>query len=432
MQHIIIYSERSSPRLLYVLNWLLKGRFHTEYTLVHDADMDCHISYGRKNKNALYVPDAGLLWQQGISPHEIKTGSWQDIPTLYADAVGDIPFDIFSAIFFLLSRYEEYYSFTPDKHDRYPATESILYKMGCLQRPIVDEWVEALRDIMNMQYAQHIAPGTFSFLPSYDIDIAWSFRNKGLARNAGGMLKNIISGNMADAAERSAVLSGARKDPYDSFDEIKDLHATHSLRPVYFILAALRTTDFDKNISPLQPEMQLLIKQLAAEGEIGIHPSYYSDIQPQLTAEEKQTVEAASGKSIHKSRQHYIKLRFPGTYTLLMQNGITDDYSMGYSTRLGFRAGTGRSFMWYDLSTETEQHLRLHPFCFMDTTALYDMGLSVAKAFDILAAMQHKLQSTGSTLVTIFHNFSLGSDRKWHGWYKAYSKFLADLSDLIS
>ena len=119
-------------------------------------------------------------------------------------------------------------------------------------------------------------------------------------------------------------------------------------------------------------------------------------------------------------------MRLPDTYHLLLRNGISDDYSMGYGSHLGFRAGTGASFAWYDLTREETAQLRIHPFCFMDTTAHFEQKLNVHDAFSKLHAMAFALEQAGSTLVTVFHNFSLGTARESKGWRHAYESFLQE------
>jgi hypothetical protein len=101
---------------------------------------------------------------------------------------------------------------------------------------------------------------------------------------------------------------------------------------------------------------------------------------------------------------------------------------MGYGTHLGFRAGTGSSFLWYDPERDEQTNLRLFPFCFMDTTAHYEAGLTTQQAFERLEAMSKVLEQTGSKLITVFHNFSLGTDYEWRGWRQAYELFLHSMS----
>lgn len=436
MDRMIIYSSKKTNRLLFVLDWLIKEQLKLDYDLVQDENalksMPFFISYGKSFSNALSIPDSGLLWEKGVNEHEVKTGSWNQVPTLYENNTTPqtLPFDLFSAIFFLLSRYEEYYTYTPDAHMRYPATQSILYKNKWLQRPILDEWVQGLRNVLRDQFNINTPQVSFSYLPTYDIDIAYSYKYKGFVRIAGAQARDIWARNKAVYKERMAVVLNQKQDPYDSYDWIKQLHNNYDARPIFFILSSLKTTDLDKNILPTHPKMQRLVKHLAEYGAIALHPSYYSDNDDTL-AKEKETLEEIVHKNINVSRQHYIKASLPGTYLRLLKNGISQDYSMGYGTHLGFRAGTGQSFLWYSLNNEFTTPLRIHPFCFMDTTAMFEERLSLADSFDRLKAMTKILQKSNSRLVTIFHNFSLGSAPEWIWWKGKYKEFFEETSPRI-
>jgi hypothetical protein len=429
---LVIYCPNTSERFRYIIGWLFKEQLKLNYRITNNAEdlasLSFFISYGNAHPNSFSIPDAGLLWEQDVSQKEITSGNWSDVPVLFtvSGAANSIPFDILSAAFFLLSRYEEYYAYTPDKHGRYPAEESILYKHGLLERPILDEWVHQLRILLRSKFDLTIPEAQFSFQPTYDIDIAYSYRAKGLRRTASHFLKDIVSGQWQRLSERLSVLSNAHVDPYDSYDWLRKLHTTYGIAPVYFILAALKTTRYDKNISPLHPAMRLLITRLSQEGAIGLHPSYYSNSEKTFL-QEKNTLENIVSSSISISRQHYIKNILPGTYELLLANDITEDYSMGYGTHLGFRAGTGQSFLWYDLSEEKITALRVHPFCFMDTSALFQLELDVDTAFERLNGIANKLKDTGSMLITIFHNSSLGNSTEWKGWKDAYEAFIKNL-----
>jgi hypothetical protein len=429
MNKIVVYSPKSSKRLVYVLDWLINEQLRLDYELIHNEhslkDLPFFISYGTKFPNSLSIPDATLLWEKGIVDHDPSTGSWNQLPTLFERNTPGytIHFDLFSALFFLLSRYEEYYPHTPDAHDRYPATESILYKHKWLQRPLADEWVQALRVLIQEQFRINLPAVSFSYLPSYDIDIAWSYKYKGFMRTAGAQARDVWARNKTVYKERMAVITNRKQDPYDSYDWMKQLHANNNTRPIYFILSSLNTTPYDKNILPSHPKMQQLVRDISEYAEIGLHPSYYSDKDKTLL-KEKETLENITQKTISISRQHYIKMKVPDTCLLLLRSGISQDYSMGYGSHLGFRAGTGQSFFWYNLRNEFTTPLRLHPFCFMDTTAMFEEKLSLSDSFDRLRAMTRILQRCNSKLTTIFHNFSLGTAPEWLWWKGAYKEFL--------
>lgn len=431
MLHITVYSAVSTPRLSYCLHWLLTERLQIAYTLTNNlADLQhtpYAIAYGNTSTNAVSIPASGLLQQNHIEAQQVSTGMWQDVPTLFDIPGADttLPFDLLSGIFYLLSRYEEYLNYTPDKHSRFPATESILYRINSLEIPLIDEWVYRLIALLNQQWNTKIKTPGYSYTPSYDIDIAYSHSYKGVARLTGAYLRAILKGDLEQIAERTKVLKKKIKDPFDSFNTLKQLHSQNGLQPIYFILCALKTTPFDKNIHPQHPAMMRVIKQLDKEGQMGIHPSYYAYGKEVLFAE-KNTLEQIIGHRVNISRQHYIKVHFPQTCINLMKAGIAHDYSMGYGTHLGYRAGTGNAFMWYNLQENKATTLRIHPFCFMDTTAHYEQHLSPEQANEKLSHMLATARRTGSNCITIFHNFSLGAAKEWDGWLPMYTQFLQE------
>ncbi len=432
MAAITVFCKQDSPRFQYALNWTLKNVLHISYELTDDESeveaLPFFISYGKVFDNALSIPDAGLLWEKGINKQDIAFGEWKSLPTLFhrEDKGTTLPFDLFSAVFFLISRYEEYYPYTPDKHGRYSPTESILYKQGWLQQPLADEWLYQLYLLLKEKnIPAQLLP--FQYKPTYDIDMAYSYKHKGLRRNIGGFIKDFLKGNFKAVKERREVLLSKRLDPFDAFVWMKQLHSSAQLTPVYFILSALKTTEYDKNISPENEAMQKLVKRLSKEGKIGLHPSYYST-QREVFEKEKSVLEHLLDTPILHSRQHYIKLNLPDTYRQLIAAQIQHDYSMGYGNALGFRAGTGRSFLWYDLKEEKATALRIHPFCFMDSTALFEKKLTAESAFAQLHEMKDRLQKASSMMMTVFHNFSLGSMEQWKGWKEEYERFVQEVS----
>jgi hypothetical protein len=426
----IVVPEITS-RLSYTLDWVFAQQLGIEYSLCTETEMgnDGLLTINYTNSlNSFSIPNSGLLSEKGISAQEVNTGFWNEIPILFASTENNctLPFDLFSAVFYLMSRYEEYLPFTPDKHQRYPATESILYKNNLLGRPIIDEWLLAFEKILNSKGIR-TQRKAFEFLPTYDIDIAWSYLNKGLKRTIGGYLRDVFKGDFAAVAERATVLSGKKADPFDSFDFMETCHHGSVPKPLYFFLSAAENTAFDKNILPSTAQMKQLVRNAAINNQVGIHPSYFSSENTDLLQKEKSILQEIIERPVTQSRQHYIRLKLPDTYVQLTQIGIDEDYSMGYSTHFGFRAGTSRSFFWYDLQKEQETKLLIIPFCFMDATAHYELKLSAEESFQQLNSLKESLQKVNGKLTTIFHNFSLGTVEEWRGWAKAYIDFMQQM-----
>ncbi len=428
---ITIYAEQDTPRLRYVLDWLFTERLGLDYTITHDsaiaATASFAIAYGYLPA-VFSVPDTGLLFEQGISKQFFLSYEWQGLyaPFYTNDALYTVPFDLFGGIFYFLSRYEEYPEQEVDKHGRFPAGKSRLAVDGVLERPVLDEWIAFLRQYLEREWQLSIPVKPITFFPTYDIDIAWSYRHKGAQRLIGAGLKDLLRRNFCSFFLRMRVIAGKASDPYDAYEWMEALHQKYGLTPRYFILAALQSSPFDKNIHPQHPAMQRLIGDLLKQGTVGMHPSYFTDSSfGQFTAE-KAALEKIIAAPVTTSRQHFIRVFLPATYRTLIAAGITDDYSMGYGTALGFRAGTGHSFYWYDLEREEQTALRVHPFCFMDTTAHFDLELDVQTAFERLEAMKVRLEGCHGVLTTVFHNFSLGSEPQWAGWKEAYEQFIVN------
>ena len=68
----------------------------------------------------------------------------------------------------------------------------------------------------------------------------------------------------------------------------------------------------------------------------------------------------------------------------------------------------------------------------MDSTAHYENGLSADVAFARLEKMAQHLIATNSRLITVFHNFSLGTDAEWKNWARHYARFLEKMARLTS
>jgi hypothetical protein len=425
---ITIIAPQITARLLYTFDWIFVEQLGLRYQVVtrEQKAQNALLTIDYTNTfSSFSIPNLGLLFQSNIERQNIEIGQWNELPTLFAARNIDckLPFDLFSAVFYLISRHEEYLPFTPDMHSRFPATDSVLFSNNLLDRPIVDEWIFALGKVLE-ENGIKIKQKQFEFLPSYDIDIAWSYKNKGLKRTLGGYFKSFVGNGFSAVRERTAVLFGKIQDPYFSFGSTNVLHDNYGLKPLYFVLAAAQNGPFDKHILPSNKNMRLLLQGLSAKYKIGMHPSYNTNEHPDLFVEEQQILADIIGQRIDISRQHYIKFSLPETYRRLIAIGVQQDYSMGYGTHLGFRAGTSRPFFWYDLQADQQTELQVFPFCFMDTTAHFEMKLSTKEAFDKLYYFKDTLQKNNGLMLTVFHNFSLGTDKEWEGWAEAYADFI--------
>jgi hypothetical protein len=214
------------------------------------------------------------------------------------------------------------------------------------------------------------------------------------------------------------VLFANQKDPYDSFDFLDEIHQQFSLKPIYFFLLS-EGSEYDKNIDHHSSLMKELISTIHSKYEIGIHPSWKSHEKIDILQEEARLL-----KEVKKSRQHYIRFTLPETFRNLINVGITDDYSMGYGSINGFRASTSRSFKWFDVEKNEVSHLTLHPFCYMECNSFYEQKHTAEKALEEMLHYAKIVKKVNGNLITIWHNFSLGTAPLWKGWKEKYIEFL--------
>jgi len=375
-----------------------------------------------------YIHNHALLFENDIKEQVINCFVTNGSKAFFKTTACDLPFDIFAASFYLISRYEEYLPHEKDMYGRFAHENSLAYKEGFLDLPLINIWLQGFAEKLKEKFAPgslrttlNFQPSTFNFLPTYDIDIAYSYKHKGLLRNTGGFFRS-------PSLERIKVLTGDRKDPFDCYDWLNDLHKQYHLDPIYFFLVAEKNGEFDKNILPHTDAMWHLVKKHAVHYKIGIHPSWQSNAKTSALESEMEWLAEMSGiKHITISRQHYIKFSLPNTYRILAEAGIENEYSMGYGSINGFRASVTSSFFWYDLEKEVQTSLRIHPFCFMDANSYYEQKQNAEEAYEEVMHYYNVCKNVNGTLITIWHNNFLGTAPEFKGWKEAYKKFIVQV-----
>src|SRR5690606_19318473 len=105
--------------------------------------------------------------------------------TLFAPGVAQLPaplisttdngwhigYDILGLVYWMLNRIEEIGRTDLDRHGRFPATASHAYKHDYLERPVVDEWLHVLGQVMRKTWPEiELKHHAFSMKVSHDVD----------------------------------------------------------------------------------------------------------------------------------------------------------------------------------------------------------------------------------------------------------------------
>jgi hypothetical protein len=426
---VLIYSHISSSRLQYICSFIFKEQLGIDFELTIDSEAFKNYSGPKVNYSdckiaeiEFHIQNNPLLFENDIKTQVLNCFDADGNKAFFKTVNCDFSFDIFAASFFLLSRYEEYLPHEKDMYGRFGHENSLAYREDFLNLPLINIWVKDFAEKLRKKFPTfNFQPSTFNFKPTYDIDIAYSYKYKGLLRNIGGFLKS-------PSLERIKVLTGILKDPFDCYDWLNDLHQQYHLHPIYFFLVSEKNGRYDKNILPHVNAMWQLVKKHALKYGIGIHPSWQSNTKATFLKSEMEWLADMSGfKKIVLSRQHYIKFTLPDTYHTLAEAGVLDEYSMGYGSINGFRASVASSFYWYDIEKEVQTAFRIHPFCFMDANAYYEQKQNARQTFDELMHYLTVCKTVKGTLITIWHNNFLGTAKEFEGWSAMYEKFIAQV-----
>ena len=428
---VIIFCDQKTARIEYTFGLVFRELLGVNYVITTDNE-EYRNAQGPKiwystapcPEGICFVP-AGLLSSRGINSLEPECITYDELVCLFpVKGKSELPYDPFSATFYMVSRYEEYLPFRPDAHGRFTAKDSFASKNGFLHKPMVNYWAKHVGDLLNVNYPDFLVPGTrYSFTLSVDIDAAWAFRHKGLLRTVGGLGKALTKLDFKEISRRQRVLEGKQKDPFDTFNLLFNYQRRQALDMICFILLG-DYGPYDKNISWQNYHFQDLIKRIGDYATLGIHPSYQSSSQPDLIKQEMERLQKITRKPVVKSRQHYLRLQFPTTYRALIALGIEDDYSMGFADDYGFRAGICSPYYFYDLELEQMSRLRIFPFAFMDGTLKDYLKLSPAEADEIIQQLIIEVRKANGTFISLWHNESLSNEDRWVGWKEVCDKMI--------
>jgi hypothetical protein len=425
---IAIYAPNISPRLSYTVATLFGIQAlvssNRQTFLQHDGP---RINYSHEflDTRNLWIHPHGLLEEQGIQPQEIELIQWKGLAAFFKTSGGTIPFDLFAAAFYLLSRYEEYLSQEKDQYGRFPAEASLAFKAGFLQQPLIQCWIKALGWELKLLFQDfRLAAKPYRLIPTYDIDIAFAYLNQPLAKQVFSFFKTLYQGKFDAFLEMASVLSGNASDPFDQFQRLEALHQELLLKPFYFFLLASKRNGVDKNIAPSNKALKDIIQLVSKASVLGIHPSWQSGDNSNLLLSEINSLTKIGDKPITASRQHYLRMQLPQTYECLLVAGIQDDYSMGYASQNGFRASYAAPFYWYNLAQECKTDLLIHPFCYMDATSIFYKRTPVYEAAKELQELTDLVMQYGGEMVAIFHNNFLTQQPDWVEWSQLHEDWL--------
>ncbi len=414
---LLIYITKQTPRITYIFKqicWNILG-IQVKFTSKIEefiAHPDLKLSYGRQRLgNELFVQQVDLLVEQGFSDVDIHIGQWEETPCFFRTSdKSDLPFDIFAASFYLLSRYEEYQPYVKDKFGRFPAEESLAFQKGFLHLPVVDIWALKFKQILQARFPEQELPQkTFDSRTIIAVSQAYLYRKKGLVRAVGSSFRNFFSLRFDAILERIKVLAFGAKDPYDVYDELVDFSKKNKI-PLHFMFQLSDYSAVNKSINYHKIKYHSLIKSMADYAVVGLLLGDEALLDMDVLQTEKKRFESIVNSPLDFILNDRFNLNIPEAYNNFDKLEIKRDFSMGYVDSIGFRAGTSIPFLFYDLSLERISPLILEPYVFNSKT-LQKIGLE--KATEVLSNIKTEVAKVSGNPGLVFEisHFSTKNNR---------------------
>ena len=336
-----------------------------------------------------------------------------------------IHYDILGLTYWMLARVEEIGRTDLDNHQRFPATSSHAFKHGYLDRPVVDEWLHLLGQVIQRQWQRiELKRHEFSIKVSHDVDqpSLYAFKpwNTIMRMMAGHLIerrdvKAFITAPYVKMATRNELI---QSDPYNTFDWIMDVTEANNLQSAFYFICGRTCRIRDADYEPEHPIIRKLMCRIHERGhEIGLHPSYgtYQSAEAikleavrlkQLCAEEGIEQDQWGG------RMHYLRWEQPTTLRAWADAGMNYDSTLGYADRPGFRCGTCYEYPAFDLFAQQKLLLRVRPLIVMECSVIDEVysGLGIgAAASQLISKLKAHCKAVEGQFALLWHNSYLES-----------------------
>lgn len=330
-----------------------------------------------------------------------------------------IHYDILGLTYWMLSRQEEVGRTDLDMHGRFPASSSHAFKFGYLERPIVDEWLDILKQVIERQWPdlklkQH-QPRT---LVSCDIDRP--FRGTHFRATIRTMLGDIIKRKSPFTAMHSLYNYFQLKRgcyAYDSYrssiDWIMDVNEEVGNKVAFYFIPEQLDATYDGSYNMNETLIRNLLRNIHLRGhEIGFHASYTTYKNKEQTKREVNLLlRAMTEEGIEQlkmgGRQHYLRWETPITANNWEGANMIYDSTLGYADHSGFRCGTCHEFPMFDPLNGNILNLRQRPLILMEGSVIGEayMGLGYTEqTTSYMKMLKNRCVQVGGNFTLLWHN----------------------------
>jgi len=361
--HLIIFSDILTPRIKYIFNFIFKDVLKAEIEFTGNSQYFLQstyikISYGDEPLGEeLFFKSTPLLFSNKLEDIKPKTLSFGEYQVPFPVDQSALPFDVFAASFFIISRYEEYLHHR-NTEDAFKASKSYQHKWRVLDKPIIDEWALMIKSIIRKKHPDFkFQEKKFEHWPTIHFSML-THLPEGFLNRTKFIFSALFKKENNYLNAKFDRLTGIGINNEQVLEQVNEMFASKKSSPLYFVdfpdvpIDYIRTNDISKTLN---------------NQSLGLLRPCASDKQKMTEIKEGLVkLKKINPNLIKLTSQQLDALKFPICYLNLLNSGITSDYSMGYDHVMGFRAGTCTPFNWYDLQLEKVTPLVVNSYCLTD------------------------------------------------------------------
>lgn len=339
-----------------------------------------------------------------------------------------IGYDILGLTYWMLSRLEEVGRTDLDEHQRFPATLSHAYKNKYLDRPVVDEWLDILGQVINKCWPEIILKKhQFRINLTHDVDSVSRYAFQpflGYAKRVANDL--FLKRNIKMAVYSPLIRYGcgsmlSKRDPYNSFEWLMSLSEKKSLKSTFYFMVKQSFRKYDADYDIESPVVKQILKNIDRRGHfIGLHSSYLTVAESGLLQKELQKLQSVCSnigvkKNICRVRAHYLRWKTPDSFIMLDNAGIKFDSTLGYADKPGFRSGTAFEYYPFDLKQNKIIQTKITPLIVMEGSVIGNnyMAMGYSKdALEYMSLFKERCKKVSGIFTILWHNCNLDTKTK--------------------
>ena len=427
----------------YIIDVLLKEFLGLDYEVIVNSDSN-NWEIVLENRNKLIIEDhffnkfkkdLEYLDENNI-PQKVEFAKNEfivedNIPIIYGSSTFNLQpstlicgIDIFASSFFMLTRWEEYVNKTRDKHNRFPAYASLAYKNNFLDRPVVNEYVEMLWNMLKfLGCKQKRKERKFELFLTHDVDHAFKYTNmiSGFREILGDIIKRKdLSLAFENSLNKLLTHLNLKKDPFDTYDYLMDISEIVGTKSYFFLHSsnsAKQDVDNDKYLKKIA-------KKVLNRGHfLGYHPSFnaYNDLE--LFIKDKEKIENIIEHKLTFGREHYLRFEVPITWQIWEKAGMDWDSTLSYADKEGFRCGVCYPYSVFDIISRKKLNLKERPLIVMEGSfTTYQPNITPKEMEKKIKFLINKVKKYNGKFVFLWHNSSFGGS--WKEFEYIYEKVL--------